>query len=149
LEEPLARPQNLPKAFALCAIAYLLALCTAIAVAKVLAGLGPVLAVFLADIAATLVIYVFARSFRNASFYDPYWSLAPIVIALTWALTAPPGNAGVARQVVVAALVLAWGLRLTYNWARQWKGLTHEDWRYRDLRRKTRGVVLASGPDRH
>jgi steroid 5-alpha reductase family enzyme len=117
----------------------LLALCTAIAIGRALAGVNPILVVFLADIAATLVIYVFARAFCNASFYDPYWSLAPIVIALTWALTALPGNAVIVRQIVVVALVFAWGLRLTYNWARQWKGLTHEDWRYRDLREKTRG----------
>jgi steroid 5-alpha reductase family enzyme len=28
-------------------------------------------------------------------------------------------------------------LRLTWHWARQWQGLQHEDWRYRDLRKKS------------
>jgi steroid 5-alpha reductase family enzyme len=38
------------------------------------------------------------------------------------------------RQALVLALVAAWGARLTYNWARGWHGLHHEDWRYIDLR---------------
>jgi len=38
------------------------------------------------------------------------------------------------RQTVVLAIVLFWGLRLTYNWARQWRG--NEDWRYADLRKQ-------------
>ena len=34
-------------------------------------------------------------------------------------------------------LVLTWGARLTWNWARGWSGLVHEDWRYVDLRETT------------
>src|SRR5262249_20349941 len=34
-------------------------------------------------------------------------------------------------------LVTWWAVRLTYNWARGWAGLHHEDWRYVDLRRTT------------
>ena len=41
------------------------------------------------------------------------------------------------RGIIVFALVAAWGVRLTYNWLRHWQGLSHEDWRYVDLRRKT------------
>jgi steroid 5-alpha reductase family enzyme len=37
----------------------------------------------------------------------------------------------------VIALVAAWGARLTFNWARGWHGLDHEDWRYLDLQAKT------------
>jgi steroid 5-alpha reductase family enzyme len=32
--------------------------------------------------------------------------------------------------VLVVALVVAWAVRLTWNWARGWPGLHHEDWRY-------------------
>ena len=31
----------------------------------------------------------------------------------------------------------AWAVRLTWNWARGWTGLGHEDWRYVDIRSAT------------
>lgn len=40
------------------------------------------------------------------------------------------------RQAVVIPLVFIWGLRLTFNWARQWQGLKHEDWRYMDFKKR-------------
>jgi steroid 5-alpha reductase family enzyme len=43
------------------------------------------------------------------------------------------------QQFIVLALVCLWGLRLTWHWANGWRGLSHKDWRYSDLRRKTRG----------
>ena len=35
----------------------------------------------MADLAATLTIFVFSFAFQNSSFYDPYWSVVPPVIA--------------------------------------------------------------------
>ena len=32
--------------------------------------------------------------------------------------------------------ILLWSVRLTFNWCRGWKGLSHEDWRYKMLREK-------------
>jgi steroid 5-alpha reductase family enzyme len=125
------------KAFALCAFAYALALFAALTVARIFRELHPILIVLLADIAATLVIYIFGRVFRNASFYDPYWSVAPLVIALYWMLGTSSDNALIVRQVIVIILVFMWGLRLTFNWARGWQGLKHEDWRYQDFRKKS------------
>jgi len=48
------------------------------------------------------------------------------------------------RKVLVLVLVLAWGARLTYNWARNWRGLGHEDWRYVEYRRLRRRYWLVS-----
>lgn len=124
------------RAFTVCIIAYVLAVLVAIGVGYVFRGLHPVYIVLLADIAGTLVIYFTGRIFRNASFYDPYWSVAPIVIAFFWIFVFS-GVANTARQIIVATLVCAWGFRLTYNWARRWHGFNHEDWRYEDLRHKT------------
>ena len=87
---------------------------------------------FLADVAGTLAIFVFSRVFDNTSFYDAYWSVAPIALAGWWAW-ALPGDA--VRGVLVFGLVTLWGLRLTLNWATGWPGLHHEDWRYVDFRR--------------
>ncbi|GAB4403818.1 MAG: DUF1295 domain-containing protein [Microscillaceae bacterium] len=91
---------------------------------------------FVADSVATVVIFIFSFLFKNSSFYDPYWSVIPIVLAVGFIYFAVP-EADALRQGVVLALVAAWGLRLTYNWARSWQGLHHEDWRYVDFQQKT------------
>ena len=130
-------PRNLKKAFALYAFAYILALIIAVGVGYLFRGLHPLLTIFLADVAGTLVIYLFGRIFHNASFYDAYWSIAPLAIALFWLLQTSLENGVTTRQVIVVSLIFVWGLRLTYNWARQWQGLKHEDWRYQDLRNKS------------
>ena len=40
----------------------------------------------IADIISTVVIFVFSLIFRNASVYDPYWSVQPIVIVISYAI---------------------------------------------------------------
>jgi steroid 5-alpha reductase family enzyme len=82
----------------------------------------------------TLVVFSFSVAFNNSSFYDPYWSMAPVPLVLLWAVPAW-GAADRWRSTVVLALVSVWAVRLTINWARGWRGLDHEDWRYVDLRR--------------
>ena len=133
------KQKSMPRAFSLCALAYVVALCVAVIIVYALGDRHPVLIVFTADIAATLVIYTFARMFRNASFYDAYWSVAPLVIALYYTLVASSGDVVSIRQVLVVTLVFIWGIRLTLNWARQWRGLGHEDWRYANFRSKSKG----------
>ena len=52
------------------------------------------------------------------------------------------------RSGIVLMLVGVWGVRLTANWAYTWSGFAHEDWRYVQMRRDTRGKVpwwLVSG----
>jgi steroid 5-alpha reductase family enzyme len=139
MSDSTAKLKNMTRAFSLCALAYVIALCVAVLVVYSLGDRHPILIVLTADIAATLVIYVFARMFRNASFYDAYWSVAPLAIALYYTLVASSGDVVFIRQVVVVTLVFIWGIRLTLNWARQWRGLGHEDWRYANFRSKTKG----------
>ncbi len=86
-----------------------------------------------ADVAATVVIFGFGTYFRNSSFYDAYWSVAPVCLFVYWAL----GTNVDLRGLLVGLLVLAWSIRLTHNWARGWQGLDHQDWRYVDLKVKT------------
>ncbi len=123
--------------FALVGFAYVIAHVVAQAVVQASVGWHPLAVVALADTAATIAIFVFSRSFDNSSIYDPYWSVAPASIAFWLALG--PGNAAdlTLRQGVVLTLVTIYAARLTFNWARGWRGLTHEDWRYVDLRQKT------------
>jgi steroid 5-alpha reductase family enzyme len=86
----------------------------------------------LADGVATLVVFGFSRALDNSSLYDPYWSVAPPLLGLYWALAAGPGTAW--RRLAVLALVGVWAARLTWNCLRRWDGLKDEDWRYRRYR---------------
>lgn len=87
----------------------------------------------LADVAATAFVFVFSVLLKNASVYDPYWSVQPIVIlsgfAIHCGLTLP--------GALLLAVVSIWGVRLTANWAYTFHGLAHQDWRYTMLREQT------------
>lgn len=126
----------LARAFVWIIVAYLAALAVAVPSVQwaITAGYSPIWAAAIADFAATVVIYLFGLAFRNASFYDAYWSVIPPFLAgyLAWAA------GGVDARVAIAlVIVLYWAVRLTANWARGWTGLEHEDWRYIDLRAQT------------
>lgn len=88
----------------------------------------------IADIICTTVVFVFSLLLKNASCYDPYWSVVPVVIAIcllaSFALNGP--------RILVAIAISVWGVRLTANWAYTFKGLNFEDWRYIMLREKTK-----------
>ncbi len=91
------------------------------------------LSLLIADVAATAVTFIFSVLFGNASVYDPYWSVQPLVILTSFA---------VGRKMSLLCLLLLvviglWGLRLTANWAYTFGNLTHQDWRYAMLREKT------------
>lgn len=125
------------KAFAIVAGAYALALLAAVGCTLLLPVSHPLLQIALGTVVATAVVFAFSRFFDNTSVYDPYWSVAPMVAVIY--LFAGPG-AGSARSIAVIALVALWSWRLTLNWARSWRGLAHEDWRYLDIRRVTGGA---------
>ena len=116
-------------------VAYLVALVVALVTGIACGDRHPIAVAFAADLAATLAIFAFSFAFGNSSFYDAYWSVAPPLVAL-WFIVAPGSEGIAARQVLVIALIGLWAVRLTYNWARGWSGLDHEDWRYVDLRGK-------------
>lgn len=91
------------------------------------------LSLLIADILSTVVVFIFSGIFKNASTYDPYWSVQPLVIVTAFAI-------GTKITVVTLLPIIAiwlWGVRLTANWAYTFKGLTHQDWRYTMLNEKT------------
>lgn len=63
---------------------YLAALGAAIVAGYLVRDQHPLLILFVADTAGTIVIFAFSVTYRNASFYDPYWSVGPIAIAGFW-----------------------------------------------------------------
>ena len=87
------------------------------------------LRVFSADAGATVLVFLFSCILGNASVYDPYWSVQPIVILAPFDFSSPSPS-----KSLLMLMVLVWGIRLTANWAYTFGGLEHQDWRYTQLR---------------
>lgn len=124
------------RSFRYCIAVYLVAIAAAVATGDSLHHSSLVLKAGAGDLAATLVVFIASVTANNSSVYDPYWSAAPVPIAFFWILNAPGAVDYLDLTGVVAfILVLIWAIRLTNNWARGWRGLGQEDWRYRDFRK--------------
>jgi len=111
---------------------YAIALAVALFVYARMAG-GVLVRVFAADVAATLFLYLVSVPLGNASVYDPYWSVAPIVILPLCIVGFGVWNAG---TIALLFCVTYWGIRLTVNWAYTFRGYDHQDWRYTMLQEK-------------
>lgn len=116
-------------------LAYLATALLAVIVWQLGSGEAAWLRTLTAGLAGTGLLWLVGALRGNPSVFDPYWSIAPIGVAMAWAYDPASAGACVIRQFVVLCLVCAWGMRLTYHWWRTFPGLEHEDWRYTDMRR--------------
>ncbi len=91
------------------------------------------LALLVADVLATALTFVFGLIFRNASVYDPYWSVQPPVIVIGFAFSYGFNL----QSLLMLAMIGFWSVRLTANWAYTFSNLTHQDWRYTMLSQTT------------
>lgn len=91
------------------------------------------ISLLIADMAATVLTFVFSLIFQNASVYDPYWSVQPPVILFAFASGCELTIFGILLLFVVSF----WAIRLTANWAYTFANLYHQDWRYTMLEEKT------------
>ena len=122
------------QSFIVIGVVYLLAAALGVAVYILTRSLGAFwIRLLLADVSATVLTFIFSLIFKNASVYDPYWSVQPIVILVGLAV----GQRLSLIKLVLLLTVLLWGIRLTANWAYTFKSMKHEDWRYCMLREKT------------
>ena len=87
----------------------------------------------ISDIVATVFVFIFSVVLKNASVYDPYWSVQPIVIVIGFSFV---NKLNLASILAIVAVCL-WGIRLTINWVYTFKNLYHQDWRYTMLKEKT------------
>ena len=125
--------QSRRRSFVFTIIVYALALAVGLFVYGRMRG-GVLFRVFAADIAATVFLFLVSLPLENASVYDPYWSVAPIVILPLAMRAFGVWNAG---TIALLCCVTYWGVRLTANWAYTFQGYDHQDWRYTMLREKS------------
>ena len=93
--------------------------------------------VAVADLVATIVVFIFSMIYKNSSVYDPYWSVVPIFIVLYWMIDSGSLLELDPLKLILAGLIIIWGMRLTVNWLLRWNNLEDEDWRYIDIKNKT------------
>jgi steroid 5-alpha reductase family enzyme len=100
-----------------------------------LAFTHPLWTLFAATFAATAIVFISSLVCKNASVYDPYWSVQPLLLtaAFYWR-----GTAFHPVQLLTLVPLTLWSLRLTCNWITGFENLGWEDWRYRDLKRRVR-----------
>ncbi|PKL01273.1 MAG: hypothetical protein CVV56_01355 [Tenericutes bacterium HGW-Tenericutes-1] len=92
------------------------------------------LAIFIADVIATLFVYLTGVFVKNTSVYDPYWSVQPLVIVLFILTRFQVWNLGILMMLIA---LFYWGIRLTANWAYTFDSLESQDWRYDMLKEKS------------
>lgn len=90
--------------------------------------------ILIADVVATVFVFIFSLVFKNASVYDPYWSVQPIVIVVAISFKVK----FTLITFLILLVVCLWGIRLTANWAYTFHGLKYQDWRYTMLGEKTK-----------
>jgi steroid 5-alpha reductase family enzyme len=93
----------------------------------------------LADIIMTLIIFFFSIITKNASLYDPYWSVIPIFIVFYWMILYQSFTLPVIMMFIA---LLLWSARLTFNWWKNWHGFSSQDWRYDYLKQRAPRIYL-------
>lgn len=112
---------------------YIVAICGGVVVFFYVDNILDIYRFFLADLAATLIIYLCSVLLKNASLYDPYWSVIPPLLLVGAALYYDAFGISVILMLFVLSV---WGIRLTYNWASLWQGFHEIDWRYQEMKEK-------------
>ena len=92
-----------------------------------------------------IISFLYGLITRNYSTVDRLWSILPGIYCLVW-MTDYYDNV---RFIIAACLIIVWGARLTFNFARRggyafsWKqGFSGEDYRWAVLRNKIQNRIL-------
>ncbi len=119
--------------FVIISLLYIFAAVLGVVVYKALPFV-PWLSLLVADLAATLFIWLASLVLRNASVYDPYWSVQPLVILGLMLFKTARFDVG---SVIFVLVIAFWSLRLTGNWVVTFPGMHKQDWRYDQLQEKS------------
>lgn len=132
-------PERLVSSF-ICYMAYISALSIGILAWWVIQSRNLVSNTFytalIVDCIATTVIWVFSISQNNSSIYDPYWVIAPPLLALGIIFSGGFTNPWSFRYIIIIVCLFLWSGRyhIFYRWTGWRTGLKHEDWRYEKMR---------------
>ncbi|MDY0138331.1 MAG: DUF1295 domain-containing protein [Candidatus Izemoplasmatales bacterium] len=99
----------------------------------------PIMTGLLSTTIMTIIVFISSVITKNASMYDPYWSVVPILLAFEWMLIYKNFSLNV---ILLMIAILFWGIRLTYNWWKNWQGFKHQDWRYTHLKNQAPKIYL-------
>jgi len=125
--------QSRKTGFVIIAAIYIIAAVIAVAMFLMLKDMHIFPRILIADVAATVFVFLTGVALRNASVYDPYWSVAPIIILTGMTLYYAKIDASI---ILILHAVWFWGVRLTCNWAYTFKNLNTQDWRYDHFKRR-------------
>ena len=97
------------------------------------------LRLLIADVIATVVVYIFSVIFENTSVYDPYWSFTPLVLVIIAMIE----TRNFSIPIIILVLAFSyWSTRLTINWIKTFDDMTWEDWRYKKYRESNNRFVF-------
>jgi steroid 5-alpha reductase family enzyme len=86
----------------------------------------------------TTVIWVYSIINTNSSIYDPYWVIAPPLLALGIIFSSGGFTSShwSFRHIIIFTCLVIWSTRyhIFYKWTGWRTGLIHEDWRYEKMR---------------
>ena len=97
-------------------------------------GLPQFVSILIADVIATVFVWLMGVIFKTASMYDPYWSIQTFVMYLGLLIKTGNWNAGTISLLVVITI---YSIRLTTNFIIGFDSLSYVDWRYRMLKNKS------------
>ena len=97
-------------------------------------GLNDFLAVLIADVIATVFVWLMGVIFKTASMYDPYWSLQTLCIYLALLFYHNNWNLG---TILLLVVIIIYSARLTTNFIIGFDSLSYIDWRYKMLHEKS------------
>ena len=99
----------------------------------------PILLGLIITCISTAVIFVFSIANNNSSIYDPYWVIAPpfLVLLLKYCSDGHLFTDWDTRRLLILGVFVIWAARyhIFYAWSGWRTGLTHEDWRYEEMRK--------------
>ena len=90
--------------------------------------------ILIADVVATIFVWLMGVIFKTASMYDPYWSLQTLFFYIGMLIYFNNFNLFTIIPLIVIAL---YSIRLTANFIIGFHDLTYVDWRYKMLASKS------------
>jgi steroid 5-alpha reductase family enzyme len=93
-----------------------------------------ILSALLADVAATLFVWMTGLIFKTMSVYDPYWSVQTIIIYILLLVKFNNWNLGTILLLIPLGI---YTIRLTGNFIYTFTNLGYIDWRYKMLKEKS------------